>query len=1490
MGGIFCFVWMLVVSLFGPLDSPSAASGRRSGETLNVIDAGARGDGQTNNTVSIQRQIDRCSSKGGGMVVVPVGRWVTGTLYLKSGVNLHLDEGAVLLGSTRMKDYPENPADGSPAGVRNGDARRCLLFAEHAEHISVTGDGIIDGQGGDPVFQKGDNGEGRPRIIFFSGCRDVTIQNISLRNSPFWTQYYSNCDGLVIRSIKVYSHSNWNNDGLDIDSRNVIVSDCRIDSDDDALCFKSEGTAACENITVTNCLLASNCNAIKMGTASRVGFKNITISNCVIHRAAEDNFRHWKTTLAHITADRTVLAGVALESVDGGEMDGITVSHISMTDVQTPVFIRLGDRQRRAVGGPAAVSSLRNVLISHIIANSQSLIPCSITGLPGHMVENVMLDHILITGPGGGTIEQAGQVVEEKEKSYPENRMFGLSLPASGIYTRHVRGLSLHDVKFLLRQEDRRPAFVFGDVRETDIRDTISRISDLSPFSGPTSISSPASILSPSPFSGHTSLSSRTSISGSIPMTGQQLLPAARFSTGDHMEWKEKGFDDGSWKTIRTDTPWEAQGYKGYDGYAWYRIHFRLPSSIIEASRLKDSLRINLSKIDDADEIYLNGVQIGKNGSFPGDPAGFITKYYAVREYRFSVGNPLLLWNEDNVIAIRVYDGSGNGGITGGTPFFSMIDIIDGISISSNTLYDNTCKTIVSSHLPVAVEGRLHITVRDGANGKVLEALDEALTLPAFGRREKIIGGQGQRRYTITSVFTEAGTGKAKSQTIVSSYILTPLPPAAPRINGARVFGIRPRSPFLFSIPATGERPLSYAVKGLPEGLKVDEHTGLITGAISREGEYHMQLVVSNAKGKDEKGFTIKAGNLLSLTPPMGWNSWNCWGLSVSGEKVRSSAQALIDNGLADHGWNYINIDDAWQAPKRAEDGSLGANERFPDMKGLGDWLHDKGLKFGIYSSPGERTCGRYLGSLGHEKQDAGSYARWGVDFLKYDWCSYGKMAGNDTSLETYVRPYQVMNQALKAQSRDIVYSLCQYGMKDVWKWGREVEGNCWRSTGDITDTWESLSTIGFSQDKLYPYAGPGHWNDPDMLIVGQLGWGDPHPTRLTPDEQYTHISLWCLLSAPLLIGGDLSRMDDFTRNLLTNDEVIALDQDPLGRQAQRLVNTGTYQVWMKELADGGRAIGIFNLGDTGQVINLKWADLSLGKDEKVRDCWRQQDLGVFGDGFFTEVAPHGVRLIKVDPVHNTVSPVVQNRDALYNWQSRHAAVLALNRAAPPLNVILGNSIVHYWGGQPQGPFSRGQDSWDRWLGPLGVRNMGFGWDKIENVLWRVLHGELDGYEARHVLVMIGTNNLSGNTDREIIEGLRVLVDSIRQRQPRAEILLSGLLPRRKMEGRIEGLNRQIDSLARRMNGSRPAGSMAAMMKEGQPAGSDERAGVVNGRKRVSIAKAQERAGALIKYIDPGKVLLAADGKIDESLFGDGLHPNAAGYGKLAPVLAGYMK
>jgi len=481
--------------------------------------------------------------------------------------------------------------------------------------------------------------------------------------------------------------------------------------------------------------------------------------------------------------------------------------------------------------------------------------------------------------------------------------------------------------------------------------------------------------------------------------------------------------------------------------------------------------------------------------------------------------------------------------------------------------------------------------------------------------------------------------------------ILTPAVGPEPKINGARIVGVRPGHPFLFTIPATGTRPMCFSATGLPDELTLDAQTGIISGIMSDRAEgtdtnrvYRIVLTAENAHGIDHREFKIVVGDTIALTPPMGWNSWNCFAHAVTAEDIRNAAKAMVERGLINHGWAYINIDDYWEVkpgskdpsllgPERDEDGYILPNKRFPDMKGLIDEIHAMGLKVGIYSSPGPKTCGGCIGSYQHEEQDAQRYADWGVDYLKYDWCSYGKVATGE-GLERLKKPYIVMRDALLKQKRDIVYSLCQYGMGKVWEWGAAVGGNCWRTTGDIRDTWDSVSRIGFKQAGLEKYAGPGHWNDPDMLVVGVVGWGkNMHKSRLTHNEQYSHISLWCLLAAPLLIGCDLTKLDDFTLNLLTNDEVLEVNQDPLGKQAARISKNDELEVWAKQMEDGSWAVGLFNRSIFTQVVSVNWSDIGIMGACRVRDLWRQKDLGFFKDKFESEVYPHGVTLVRIFPL-----------------------------------------------------------------------------------------------------------------------------------------------------------------------------------------------------------------------------------------------------------------
>jgi polygalacturonase len=418
---------------------------------------GARGDGTTAETKAIQAAIDACSEHGGGVVLVPAGTYLTGPLVLKSHVELHLATGATILGSPHLMDYLDGqtppPSRKSKLPIPRGSSPArplCVIGADDADDIAITGNGTINGSGGSTDYDRGDNDPFRPFILVFRNCRDVRVSDVTLRDSGMWVQFYRRCRRVRISGVRVHSHANLNNDGLDIDSSDVNVSDCVIDSDDDGICLKSHDAEPCQNVTVSNCVVASNCNAIKFGTASTGGFRDITIQNCSIRPASVHRQRAWKDTIS----------GLSLEMVDGGVMDGIAISNITMTGVQTPIFIRLG---ARAHPGHQA---LRNVVISNITARSDGPISNSITGIPDAQVENVKLSHIILNCPGGGTAAMAIRTVPENVRGYPENRMLGASLPAYGFYVRHVRNLTLDDIQLHLLNPDERPALVFDDVRQ----------------------------------------------------------------------------------------------------------------------------------------------------------------------------------------------------------------------------------------------------------------------------------------------------------------------------------------------------------------------------------------------------------------------------------------------------------------------------------------------------------------------------------------------------------------------------------------------------------------------------------------------------------------------------------------------------------------------------------------------------------------------------------------------------------------------------------------------------------------------------------------------------------------------------------------------------------------------------------------------------------------------------------------------------------------
>ncbi|MBW4889232.1 putative Ig domain-containing protein [Mucilaginibacter sp. HMF5004] len=482
-----------------------------------------------------------------------------------------------------------------------------------------------------------------------------------------------------------------------------------------------------------------------------------------------------------------------------------------------------------------------------------------------------------------------------------------------------------------------------------------------------------------------------------------------------------------------------------------------------------------------------------------------------------------------------------------------------------------------------------------------------------------------------------------------TSFILTPKAGPQPHINGAKVFGVRPGRPIVYTVVATGIKPVKFSADNLPKGVKLDENTGILSGSISKAGTYTIVMHAKNQAGTDKRNFKLVVGEEVSLTPPMGWNSWNIYATKVTQDLLLANARAMVSSGLKDHGWSYMNIDDVWQGDRGGPLHAIQPNTvTFPDIKKASDEIHAMGLKIGIYSTPWVESYGHHVGGSANNPegtfeavkenvprnkkmmpyaigkydftdQDVKQWLAWNIDYLKYDW------SPNELP-ET-----KKMFDALHNSGRDIILSLSNStpfaSIAEL-----SAVSNAWRTGGDIRDNWKSLKPRLFSQDKWEPYAKPGHWNDPDMMVVGVVGWGkNYHPSLLTADEQYTHVSAWCLMSVPLLLGNDLTKLDEFTISLLSNDEVLALNQDPLGKQATVISRQGEAGVMAKGLEDGSIAVGLFNPGDTGkQEVVLNWADLKIQGKYIVRDLWRQKDLGTFEGNFKADVNQHGVVLISL--------------------------------------------------------------------------------------------------------------------------------------------------------------------------------------------------------------------------------------------------------------------
>lgn len=538
---------------------------------------------------------------------------------------------------------------------------------------------------------------------------------------------------------------------------------------------------------------------------------------------------------------------------------------------------------------------------------------------------------------------------------------------------------------------------------------------------------------------------------------------------------------------------------------------------------------------------------------------------------------------------------------------------------------------------PVAVDvdvtGVRHLTllVTEGGDAKDFDHADWAdATLEVMGAKPRIVAAPAE-----------------------DQVVLTPKPGPQPRINGPKIYGARPGHPFLFRIPCTGARPMKFTAKHLPAGLALNADTGILTGTTPAKGDYAITFVAENAHGRCERAFKLVAGDTLSLTPQMGYNHWYAHYNRITDAMMREAADLVISSGMADAGYEFVNVDDCWMnapdtskyqtdprrvGPVRDADGNTVPNAHFPDMKALADYIHSKGLKAGLYTSPGPKTCAGFGGAWQHEEQDAKLFAAWGFDFLKYDWCSYGGVAGKNPGLEGMKKPYQLMGDLLKKQNRDIVFNLCQYGMGDVWKWGKDVGGHSWRTAGDLGFELHRILDIALKNSEIGAYNGPGGWNDPDYLQIGWIGsqrggeFTQPKPCPLTPNEQYSFMALWCLLPAPLFYSGDMPHLDDFALGILCNAEVIEVNQDPLGKSARVVKLEDDAFLMIKELEDGSKAVGLCNRGEIELEVTAKWADLGVSGKQAVRDLWRQKGLGTFEGTFSTIVPRHGVAMMKFEP------------------------------------------------------------------------------------------------------------------------------------------------------------------------------------------------------------------------------------------------------------------
>jgi alpha-galactosidase len=457
-----------------------------------------------------------------------------------------------------------------------------------------------------------------------------------------------------------------------------------------------------------------------------------------------------------------------------------------------------------------------------------------------------------------------------------------------------------------------------------------------------------------------------------------------------------------------------------------------------------------------------------------------------------------------------------------------------------------------------------------------------------------------------------------------------------PQINAPSVTGNYPNTLFLFAVPTSGQRPIIWSAKGLPAGLQIDATTGFITGMVKEKGDYKVMITAENKLGKTSRELIIKVGGTLALTPPMGWNSWNAFGKNVSEQVIRETADTMISSGLKDVGFTYIVIDDIWQGGRDSSTGLLYADpKRFPSgIKALADYIHSKGLKFGIYSDAGDKTCGRMPGSYGFEEKDARQFADWGVDFLKYDYCYCPDLGSTHSDYKDAMQRYKKMGNALRATGRPIVFSICEWGDRAPWIWGKDVGGNMWRMGSDVYDIWDSprsdTDPVGIlgsidGEVNLRRFAGPGGWNDPDMLIVGLNNTGNIRGGGCNNIEYRTQMSMWCIMAAPLMMGCDIRHMNESTKTILLNKDIIGIDQDTLGKQGYRVMRKDGIDVWKKPLSGDRVAIAFLNRNAETKLLSAPFKNIELDSTAQynVYDVWKHASIDKAKGFLSTSMQPH---------------------------------------------------------------------------------------------------------------------------------------------------------------------------------------------------------------------------------------------------------------------------